>query len=63
MKFEGKFRGTPIYSDPNAPKGMIYLINENNLGFYGIDARSRFRRIIDWIKTRACQLARHVRLT
>lgn len=50
MKYEGELKGMPVYSDPNCPPGMLYFINEDNLGYYSIDARSKWRRALDWIK-------------
>lgn len=28
MKYRGKVNGIPIYSDPNVPKNMLYMVNK-----------------------------------
>lgn len=30
MKYEGKYKGIPVYSNPAVESGMLYLINEDN---------------------------------
>lgn len=48
-KLIGYFFGTPVYEDPAAPPGQVYLLNEQYLQWHRIDARSRLRRIMDGI--------------
>jgi hypothetical protein len=49
-KVVGNFKGMPVVSDPNAPPGMVYFMNEKNMILATIDARTRWQRIKDWFK-------------
>lgn len=49
-KLVGHFRDTPVYSDPNAPKGKIFFFDDFSGGFQ-LDARNRKQRVVDFIKT------------
>lgn len=66
-KLVGHFKNMPVYEDPNAPEGQLYIINEENMQghigttskpvqFVRIDARNHKQRIVDFVKNSYNQL-------
>jgi hypothetical protein len=47
MKYEGKFRGISVYSDPECPPGKIYFISEKLTIPPGVKFDNELERLIE----------------